>query len=198
MKLYERIILASSKETDAVLDPFCGCATTPVVAERHGRQWVGIDIWDKARDAVIDRLEQEGLIAPKYTRDTEAARQTFMFAKDLHFTSEPPVRTDDGEEAVPFLKTKLKVDEPKGQKMSRAEMVDYLLEEHGSRCQGCFREFDDPRYLELDHNTPRSNGGWNHISNRILLCGPCNKLKSDIYTLKGLRRQNEKNGWMAK
>ena len=82
--------------------------------------------------------------------------------------------------------------------MSRDEMLDYLLDQYGSKCQGCDREFDDSRYLELDHNTPKSNGGWNHTSNRILLCGPCNKLKSDIYTLKGLRRQNEKNGWMAK
>lgn len=69
-----------------------------------------MDIWDNAKDVIVDRLEQEGLIAPKDTRDTIVARQTFMFAKDLHFTSDPPVRTDDGGEAVPFLKTKLKID----------------------------------------------------------------------------------------
>ena len=196
--LYERIVKASSNKDDIVLDPFCGCATTLVAAERLGRQWVGMDIWDKARDVVVDRLEKEGLIAPKYTRDTEVARQTFMFAKDLHFTSEPPERTDDGEEAVPFLKTKLRVDEPKGQKMSRADMLIFLLDQQGSMCQGCDREFDDSRYLELDHNTPRSDGGLNHISNRILLCGPCNKAKSNQYTLSGLRRLNRKNGWMSK
>ena len=43
--LYERIIKASSNEGDVVLDPFCGCATTPVAAERLGRKWVGMDIW---------------------------------------------------------------------------------------------------------------------------------------------------------
>ena len=59
------------------------------------------------------------------------------------------------------------------------------------------RTFDDPRYLELDHNTPRSDGGLNHVSNRILLCGPCNRLKSNQYTLSGLRRQNKKHGYMA-
>ena len=47
LALYERMIEASSNEDDIVLDPFCGCATTPVAAERLGRQWVGIDIWDK-------------------------------------------------------------------------------------------------------------------------------------------------------
>ena len=44
-------------------------------------------------------------------------------------------------------------------------MYDFLLTQHGMRCQGCDRLFDDPRYLELDHNTPRSDGGLNHISN---------------------------------
>ena len=195
--LYSRIIDSSTKSGDIVLDPFAGCATTLVAAEILGRRWVGMDIWDNAKDVVVDRLEREGLIAPKYTRDTEAARQTFMFAKDLHFTSEPPVRTDDGEEAVPFLKTKLRVDEPKGEKMSRADMLIFLLDQQGSKCQGCDREFDDSRYLELDHNTPRSDGGLNHISNRILLCGPCNRAKSNQYTLSGLRRLNRKNGWMS-
>ena len=56
-------------------------------------------------------------------------------------------------------------------------MCEYLLEQHGPRCQGCRRVFDDPLYLELDHNTPRSQGGLNHISNRMLLCSSCNRIK---------------------
>ena len=43
----------------------------------------------------------------------------------------------------------------------------------------CDREFDDPLYLQLDHKTPRSQGGLNHISNHMLLCGPCNRIKSN-------------------
>ena len=42
--LLERIISASSKEGDLVLDPFCGCATTIEAAHRLGRRWVGVDI----------------------------------------------------------------------------------------------------------------------------------------------------------
>ena len=53
------------------------------------------------------------------------------------------------------------------------------------------------RYLELDHNTPRSDGGINHLSNRILLCGQCNRLKSNALTLSGLGRENKKLGYMA-
>ncbi|MEK9165578.1 MAG: DNA methyltransferase, partial [Patescibacteria group bacterium] len=42
--LLERIIKASSKEGDWVLDPFCGCGTTAAVAEKLNRNWIGIDI----------------------------------------------------------------------------------------------------------------------------------------------------------
>lgn len=191
--LYERIIRASSNKSDIVLDPFCGCATTPVAAERLGRQWVGIDIWNKAHETIISRLQGEGLAAP----DGDTGGQ-LLTKGQIGYETRPPVRTDDRQEAVPFLETKQRVEEPKGPRMSRAEMYDVLLSKQGPKCQGCDRVFDDPRYLELDHNTPRSDGGLNHISNRVLLCGPCNKLKSNIYTLSGLRRENVKRGYMAK
>ena len=45
--LYERIIKASSNPGDIVLDPFCGTATTCIAAERLGRGWVGVDLWEK-------------------------------------------------------------------------------------------------------------------------------------------------------
>ena len=189
--LYKRIIQASSNPGDVVLDPFCGCATTLVVAEKENRDWVGIDIWNKAEDAVIERLKKEDLMAP----DGNPGGKLFHVGQ-IFYTSVAPQRTDDGQEAVPFLRTKLKVDEPKDKKMSRAEMVQFLLDQYGSRCQGCNRVFDDPRYLELDHNAPRSDGGLNHISNRILLCGPCNKLKSNLLTLAGLRKENKKLGYL--
>ena len=49
----ERVIRASSSEGDMVLDPFCGCATTLVAAERSQRQWVGMDIWEGAHRLVV-------------------------------------------------------------------------------------------------------------------------------------------------
>jgi site-specific DNA-methyltransferase (adenine-specific) len=42
--LLERVIGSSSKPGDVVLDPFCGCGTALVAAERLGRKWVGIDV----------------------------------------------------------------------------------------------------------------------------------------------------------
>ena len=192
LALYERIIKASSSPGDFVLDPFAGCATTPVAAERLGRQWVGMDIWDKAHETVIQRLQSEGLAGPDGSTD-----KLFTFGQ-VHFETVPPERTDDGGEAAPFIQVTERYAEPDGPRMSRAEMYDFLLAQRGSKCQGCDRTFDDARYLELAHNAPRSSGGLNHITNRILLCGPCNRAKSNIYTLPGLRRLNAKNGWMAK
>lgn len=186
LALYERIIKASSNEEDVILDPFCGCATTLVAAERLNRQWIGADIWDKTHEVVIERLQNQGNI-----KDNLFERKSIIYTKEL------PERTDDGEKAAPNLRVKERVKEPPNPYKSRKAMYDFLLTQHGSKCQGCDRKFNDSRYLELDHNTPRSDGGWNHISNRVLLCGPCNKLKSNIYTLAGLRRQNKKNGFMA-
>ncbi len=42
--LLERIINTSSNPGDVVLDPFCGCGTALVAAQKLGRRWVGIDI----------------------------------------------------------------------------------------------------------------------------------------------------------
>ena len=44
LALLERIIKASSKPGDTVLDPFCGCGTTMHAAECLNRKWLGIDI----------------------------------------------------------------------------------------------------------------------------------------------------------
>lgn len=59
LKLLERIILASSNEGDMVFDPFCGCATTCVAAEKLNRQWVGVDISPKAIELVKERISNE-------------------------------------------------------------------------------------------------------------------------------------------
>lgn len=42
--LLKRIIKASSKPGDIVLDPFCGCGTTVHAAAELNREWIGIDV----------------------------------------------------------------------------------------------------------------------------------------------------------
>ena len=57
--LLERIIRASSRAGDIVLDPFCGCATTCIAAEVLDRKWIGIDTSVKAYELVKKRLKEE-------------------------------------------------------------------------------------------------------------------------------------------
>lgn len=54
--LLERIINTSSNEGDIVLDPFCGCGTAIVVANKLNRKWVGIDVTYLAINLVEKRL----------------------------------------------------------------------------------------------------------------------------------------------
>jgi len=54
--LLERIIKASSNEGDLVLDPFCGCGTAVVAAQRLKRRWIGIDITQAAIVTIKKRL----------------------------------------------------------------------------------------------------------------------------------------------
>lgn len=82
LALLERIIKASSNKGDVVLDPFCGCATTCVAAEKLGRKWIGIDIEEKAANILIERLEEATTIMFK----------NFAHRKDI------PKRTDIKEE----------------------------------------------------------------------------------------------------
>ena len=42
-----------------MLDPFAGCATACVAAEKLGRQWVGVDLSPKAVELVNERLRGE-------------------------------------------------------------------------------------------------------------------------------------------
>jgi site-specific DNA-methyltransferase (adenine-specific) len=44
LALLERVIATSSNPGDVVLDPFCGCGTALVAAQKLDRQWIGIDI----------------------------------------------------------------------------------------------------------------------------------------------------------
>lgn len=180
--LYRRIIAASSNEGDVVLDPFCGCATTLIAAQQLDRRWLGIDLWPKSLDLVRERLEQE---CP-------------MFTGKVGHTNIPPQRSDDGEFAAPPLRSKKKtrVPTPAGEAMPREQMLEHLYDQQNGKCAGCDIALPQ-RYFELDHKLPRSDGGHNGVSNRALLCGPCNRRKSNTLTLSGLRKANKKDGWIG-
>ena len=58
--LLERIIKASSKPGNLILDPFCGCGTSISVAQKTGRRWIGIDVSPTSCDIMVDRVRKIG------------------------------------------------------------------------------------------------------------------------------------------
>ena len=58
-------------------------------------------------------------------------------------------------------------------------------------CAGCGRVLES-EFMELDHITPKGEGGADNILNRVLLCRSCNGRKSNTLTMMGLRRENNR------
>jgi DNA modification methylase len=56
LALLERIITMASDKGELVLDPFCGCATTLVAAQKLGRRWIGIDVSRTACKLMVKRM----------------------------------------------------------------------------------------------------------------------------------------------
>ena len=74
--LARRIIEASTKPGDVVLDCFAGCAYVPVAAELLGRKWIACDMSPRAWTIV---------------------RRQFHKQSDLHIRTEGELADDDGE-----------------------------------------------------------------------------------------------------
>jgi len=89
--LLERIIKASSNVGETVLDPFCGCTTACVSAEKLNRRWIGIDTAELAYGMVKYRLANEG-IQPKMDEDMNYEGRDEVVRK----LTASPKRTDGG------------------------------------------------------------------------------------------------------
>jgi len=152
LALLERIITASSNKGDMVLDPFCGCATTCVAAERLERQWIGIDVWEDTR-AIIDRRLESDL--------------TLWEGGTLHKLSRPPIRTDKDPEHIPKRKREYIPDEVK----------EKIWQKYGGKCKNC----GATENLQYDHIIPHSDGGSNTEENLQILCRDCNLKKSNQF-----------------
>ena len=155
LALLDRIIKASSKEKDIVLDPFCGCATACIAAERLRRNWVGIDISPDAEDITKLRLSDE----------VDKAANLFNPFTDVNVRKDAPQRTDNAEEiAVQLRLPTYQTHKPE------------LFGMQQGRCNGCEYEFHY-RNLTVDHIRPQSKGVDDRIENLQLLCASCNSIK---------------------
>jgi len=57
-KLVEICLLASTKQNDVVLDPFTGSGTTGVVAKKHNRSFIGIELVEKYQIMAQNRIDE--------------------------------------------------------------------------------------------------------------------------------------------
>ena len=149
--LLERIVKASSSEGDMILDPFCGCATALVAADRLGRQWAGIDLSPLAIKLVNDRIA-----ADRANKEQGKHIGGGLFRATA--LTAPPVRTDLGD--LPNYRTHRH----------------RLYGEQEGVCAGCDTHFPF-RVMDVDHVLPRVKGGTDHPDNLQLLCSGCNRSK---------------------
>ena len=156
LALLERIVAACSNEGDLVLDPFCGCATACVAAERLHRQWVG-----------MDRSPRAGMLVRKRLREQDEG--IAIWAHDVQVTRAIPVRTDDGGEPA-LSKAELK------RLLFERQQVDDGLAACAAAEIGC-PHILPIELLEIDRLRPGAAGGEYTLSNTQLLCGWCNRVK---------------------
>ena len=125
---------------------------------------------------------------------------------EVRVSRKAPRRTDEGETAVEDFELQPVRNLERWERLRPAEIRARLLEAqrepraglgNAARivCAGCGRRLEEP-FMEVDHRTPKREGGVNTIDNRVLLCGPCNGRKGAALTLFGLHRANRKEGWM--
>ena len=171
LALLERIIKASSNPNDIVLDPFCGCATTCIAAEKLQRQWIGIDLSPKAVELVQLRIERDlGLLATGEL-------------KPIHRT-DIPVREVPDEPRQIHVETLFGIESDIERVLSQVELRQYRSYKHTlfglqeGKCNGCEVLFPF-RNMTIDHIIPRSRGGTDDPDNLQLLCGACNSTKGN-------------------
>ena len=133
-----------------ILDPFAGCATACVAAEKLGRQWIGIDLSPVAYTLVQERLAREVKVGSK-----ESPRLTGW---NVTHRTDIPRRTD--------------IDAPIHYRKNKH----VLFGKQEGRCGGCLMDFPF-KIFEVDHMIPQSRGGTDHPDNLQLLCSHCNRMK---------------------
>lgn len=73
-QLIEPCVLAGSRNGDTILDPFSGGGTTGIVAKRHGRNYVGIELNPEYNTLAKARIEKESV--KSYQLGMEEGRKT--------------------------------------------------------------------------------------------------------------------------
>ncbi|MGI9337473.1 MAG: DNA methyltransferase [Gammaproteobacteria bacterium] len=157
--LLRRILKASSRPGDLVMDPFCGCGVTAAASELFfddRRRWVGIDIGTEASGVLRRKLNKcaAHLLAGLKVPDVQTL-------KEADLPPLPPIPQKDETKKILYKGT-------------------------GGICPGCTKP-TRMGLMHIDHIIPRAKGGDNDLSNLQLLCGECNSKKGKR-TMNELRR----------
>ena len=125
-----------------------------------------MDLWEGAHKMITDRLASIGLL----TADDERRDQRLSTIGEVHYQPDPPVRTDDGEEAAPVLWTPSKRQSEAWERLRPREIKELLFAAQRSPddpkravCAGC-GEAQRAMNLQVDHRTPKAvrGGERNH------------------------------------
>ena len=112
------------------------------------------------------------------------AQRTKKWQQELAAALRKRGRTNITAQDIAFLQ----LPNPRIRSQPRSVLLQRLTLRDGLKCQGCDTKVPDAGFLEIDHRKPKSKGGSDHINNLQLLCGPCNRLKSDRLTTKEATR----------
>ncbi len=186
LALLDRIILMASNPGDIVLDPFCGCATACVSAEKLGRRWIGIDRGEEAYNQVIQRLAS--------TLRLGSEEIPLLLAPEDHVTrlAELPGQSYDVRVAQPITESRQRrISAGRPQVDDNVKRLLYGFQE--GDCIGC-AESISYRNAHVDHVIPDSRDGPTEQWNLQLLCGFCNSRKGNRLTTRNLWEINEIEG----
>ena len=203
--LAERIVKASSRPGDVVLDCFAGCAYAAIAAERLERRWIACDFNPRAWTVLKRQFSKPNLVLLRCNDETTG--QAVL--------GNEPVVTVHGPSELPVRTTPIVAPEPRAIELPEPtfkvpasiiperEMLEKLLEFSGFQAWCCGfanRRADGTiirttRNFHLDHLQPESKDGSHQITNRAPMCPSHNIRKSNrmIY-LREYRREIEEAG----
>ena len=211
LALYERIISASSRRNDVVLDIFAGCATTAVAAERLGRRWIACDWAYRSWTMLKRRFYLNGYALSDMTDATRRALGEHQTALQEAESStigptDLPARYDSDPAPRYGLEQPRRNRRPSLQssgwsgRIPKEEAKRLLIERFGPVCWGCGFEPRRPNgtldltLLEVDHirarNAAEGVRGDDELYNLALLHSTCNRIKRNRLTLEQLRQHN--------
>ena len=195
-RLAERIIRASTKPGDVVLDCFAGCAYSAVACEMirkqdesQARQWVACDLNPRAWTVFKRQFNKDKLVLLK-CNDRTTGQQVLGDAPvvTVHGPKELPARTSP----IIYEVKPLRTPGQRARRYKRAStlmtdraMLIALLQFSAGRAWCCGYISDNLDHslaygnYELDHVIPKSAGGTDEIENRAPLCSAHNGLKGN-------------------